>query len=347
MKNILSVIIALFALILTGSTKETPKEGNEPRTVVVSVTMESPEDTRVSLTPTATTPHGIALAWEENDKLMLCFEYNGNYYHNDAPIVASSIRNGGKVADFSITIPGQIPSNVNFHLYAVYQKTDGDDTNGGYFQPETRKYQLETNEYSCLTLNQEGRIPRPMLYFSKKNILKTANPDIGTITLNHSGWMVAIHLKNSTGIGVPYPRELTLGAGRGWIFNGRGDNTQVGFDFGKNQFWTDHSYEAMKGLTLYPNYSYYPLSPYYGETLSDGGVVTFYRWIASSDDIPELTCGTAISNPLPGSPWLHVSSASLKLSAKKPITKGKVYHIYTELTYNADKLITIELVSPY
>ena len=48
----------------------------------------------------------------------------------------------------------------------------------------------------------------------------------------------------------------------------------------------------MKGLTLYPNYSYYPLSPYYGETLSDGGVVTFYRWIASSDDIPELTCGT-------------------------------------------------------
>ena len=275
MKNILSVIIALFALIVTGCTKEFPQEENEPRTVVVSVNMESPEDTRVSLTSTATTPHGLSLQWEEGDKLMLCFEHNfSNFYHNDAPMVPGSIRNGGKVADFIITIPTEIPDDAKFNLYAVYQKTDGDDTNGGYFKPGTREYVFEDYESLCITLNQPGYIPRPMLYFSKKNITKTANPDIGTITLNHSGWILAYHLKNSTGLTIGYPWYMSLYSEQSWVANGQGTNDGLRFNFFNNKF------QGGGGGTLNLNINspYYPQAPYFSAQLPNGGVVTFYRW---------------------------------------------------------------------
>lgn len=125
MKTKLSIIAALFALILTGCAKENIEIEVEPKMVTVSVTMTSPEDdatTRVSLTPDSGTPHGLILKWETTDKLMLCFEYNANYYHVDANIVPNSISTSGKTANFTFSIPTQIPPDATFNLYVVYQK---------------------------------------------------------------------------------------------------------------------------------------------------------------------------------------------------------------------------------
>ncbi len=346
MKNIFSVIIALFAIILAGCTKEVPQKDSEAKTITVSVTMESPEDTRVSLTPTGTTPHGFSLQWEEGDKLMLCFQHNfWNYYSNDAPMVPGSIRNGGKVADFIITIPDEIPANDKFNLYAVYQKTDTDNTNGGYFyESEKRYYVLEDYESLCLTLNQTGYIPRPVLYFSKKNIDNTATPDIGQITLGHTGWILAYHLKNSTGHKIGYPVNLGLWSETQWVCNGPGINNQLRFDCFNNSFKG-----AGESLTLNINSPYYQQAPYYDAELSNGGTATFYRWVASSSIVPALKAQAYIKNPNIINPWdpSHLPLGSTKtLTPKNPITKGKVYHIYTEI-YISNAEYIIEFVSPY
>lgn len=345
MKNILSVIIAIFTLILTGCTKEIPQKGNEPRTVVVSVNMESPEDTRVSLTSTATTPHGLSLQWEEGDKLMLCFQHDfWNYYNNEAPMVPGSIRNGGKVADFIITIPTEIPADANFNFYAVYQKTDGDDTNGGYIQSGTQYYVLEDYESLCYTLNQPGYIPRPLLYFSKKNIVNSTSPDIGQITLEHTGWILAYHLKNSTGHTMGYPVNLGLWSETNWVCNGTGTNNSLRFNCFNKAFMG-----AGESLNLNINSPYYQQAPYYDAQLPNGGTVTFYRWVASSSIVPALKAQAYIKNPNIINPWdpSHLPLGSTNtLNAKNPITKGKVYHIYTEITISGGEY-TIEFVNPY
>ncbi len=144
MKNKLSIIAALFALILVGCAKEAPQKDVEPKTVIVSVTME--EDTRVSLTPNTDTPHGLELKWEITDKLLLCFEYQDAlgdtyYVHNEAPIIPGTISANGKTAHFTITIPTEIPAYAQFDLYGIYQKND--EALGGQFQANTKKYILK------------------------------------------------------------------------------------------------------------------------------------------------------------------------------------------------------------
>ncbi len=330
MKNKLFIIAALFTLILMGCAKENLETEVEPKMVTVSVTMTSPEDeatTRVSLTPDAQTPHGLILKWETTDKLMLCFEYNTSYYHVDAPIVQSSISANGKTADFTFTIPTQIPSGANFNLYVVYQKTNGDIDDGGRFQPYTKIYDLEKSEKDCITLDQlnptsQRGISRPMLYFEKKNIINTDNPDIGTIKLIHAGWIMAIHFKNISGAEIDLPEWIAIGTDNvDWVFNG--DWYYVGttsFDFSDHTF--SYSISSTQGwLYLNINDDEDSGSPLYGGKLAAGASTVFYRWVASGISIPALD----------GEIWFpnnKRNKASSMLPAR-PISYGKTYHVYT------------------
>ena len=54
------------------------------------------------------------MKWETGDKLMLNFKYNGSYYKADAPIVPASISGDGKTAQFTITVPSEIPADATF-----------------------------------------------------------------------------------------------------------------------------------------------------------------------------------------------------------------------------------------
>jgi hypothetical protein len=322
MKTKLSIIAALFALILTGCAKE----NRDPKMVTVTVSMTSPEDdaaTRVSLTPDSGTPQGLILKWETTDKLMLCFEYNANYYHVDANIDPGSISANGKTADFNFTIPTQIPSGANFNLYVVYQKTNGNSTDGGYFRPNTKIYDLEKNESTYITLNQptNNSNPRPMLYFQKTNIANTATPDIGPINLIHAGWIMAIHFKNNSSTDIDLPKYIGLApfsfSGDYWVYNGNDiDNFTTSFDFSSHTFSSSNS--DLSELDLYINKDG---SPLYGHKLAPNTATVFYRWVASDTSIPQLFGGIEFPDET-----FDVTYPGL---SAKTITYGKVYHIYT------------------
>ncbi len=324
MKNKLSIIAALFALILTGCAKENLETEVEPKMVTVSVTMTSPEDdvaTRVSLTPDSGTPHGLILKWETTDKLMLCFEYNANYYHVDATIVPGSISANGKSANFNFTIPTEIPSDATFNLYVVYQKTNGDNSDGGCFRPNTKIYDLEKYESTYITLNQptSNNNPRPMLYFQKRNITNTDNPAIGPITLIHAGWIVALHFKNDTTYEINLPKYIDMVLPlNNWVYNGDWpEKATTSFDFSNCTFsssTTQTRYDLYLSINEVGN-------PLHGQKLAAGAFTVFYRWVASGTSIPGLYAEFEFPDGSGDATYPGLSA--------KTITYGKVYHIYT------------------
>jgi len=304
--------------------------------------MTSPEDnaaTRISLTPDSGTPHGLILKWETTDKLMLCFEYNANYYHVDANIDPNSISTSGKTANFTFSIPTQIPPDATFNLYVVYQKTNGNNSDGGRFRPGTKIYDLEKTEKDCITLDQlnpttQRGIPRPMLYFQKANIANTASPDIGTIKLVHAGWIMALHFKNNTAgeIDLPSNYEIAAWAFFGnvdWVYNGNYSDTSpetTSFNFSNHTFSTSYSGD-LNYLLLRINQDG---SPLYGNKLAPGASIIFYRWIASTTNIPtNLAGGVGFNNGESGTDMFG-------LSGGKTVTYGKVYHIYSIWNGNDD-----------
>ena len=321
--------LAVLAMIMASCTQdnlETEQEDN--RTFIVSAAMPETNDdaqTRVSLTPNAESGYyGLDLKWEEDDKLMLCFEQDGTYYHNDAPIVASTISTDGKTAQFAITIPTEIPADATFNLYGVYQKTNTwSATNGGYFIADSKTYELENGEEQCITLNEIGSTEkgkaRPMLYFSQTNIVNSSEPTFAPFNLQHSGWMMALHFKNSSGGEMDMPVSLRLDNPQGtkWAWNGYGNNT-IYFNVSTQAF----SYESStkeRDRTLWFNINEYSWLPLYGQKLAAGESIVVYRWVASLPDVPQLR-GEAIFR---GS----VEPKTSTRTAARTVTNGKVYHI--------------------
>lgn len=325
--------LALLAMIMVSCTQDNLEiEAQENRTFTVSAAMPEANDdaqTRVSLTPDAESgSYGLELKWEEGDKLMLCFEKDGTYYHNDAPIVGSSISNNGKSAQFTITIPTEIRANETFNLYGVYQKENTwTETNGGYFKDGTMLYELENSEEESITLDKMGSygngIARPMLYFSQANIENSSEPAIAPINLKHSGWMMALHFKNSSGVEMDMPVSLRLDNPQGtkWAWNGYHGNNTIYFDVSTQAF----SYESStkeRDRTLWFNINEYNWLPLYGQKLAAGESIVVYRWVASLPDVPQLK-GEAIFR---GSIYPKTSTNM----PSKTVTNGKMYHVYSE-----------------
>lgn len=328
MKKTLFTLAAL-AMIMVSCTQDNIEiEAQENRTFTISAAMPEANDdaqTRVSLTPDAETgDYGLDLKWEEGDKLMLCFEQDGTYYHNDAPIVASTISADGKTAQFAITIPTEIPTDATFNLYGVYQKTNTwTETNGGYFKEGTKLYELENSEEQCITLDKLGFTgtgkARPMLYFSQTNIENSSTPAFATFNLQHSGWMMALHFKNSSGGEMDMPVSLRLDNPQGtkWAWNGYGNNT-IYFNVSTQAF----SYESStieRDRTLWFNINEYNWLPLYGQKLAAGESIVVYRWVASLPDVPQLRGEATFRG--------SVKPETSTRTAARTVTNGKVYHI--------------------
>lgn len=332
MKKILFTLAAL-AMIMVSCTQDNLEiEAQEDRTFTISATMPQANDdaqTRVSLTPDAETGnYGLDLKWETGDKLMLCFEYNSTYYKEDAPIVASSISSNGKSAQFSITVPSGIPADANFNLYGVYQKTnERTATNGGYFVDGTKKYELENSEEECITLDKIGSTEkgkaRPMLYFSQTNIVNSSKPAFAPFNLQHSGWMMALHFKNSSGAEINLPLRIKLDNTQGakWAWNGYHGNNTIHFDLATQTFsYNDPEKDADRSLYFTINDVGYHWLPLYGQTLAASESIVFYRWVASLSEVPQLQGEAYIGG---------VKKTSTNIPAKT-VTNGKMYHVYSE-----------------
>ena len=325
--------LALLAMIIVSCTQDNLEiEAQENRTFTVSAAMPEANDnaqTRVSLTPDAESgSYGLELKWENDDKLMLCFDHDGTYYHNDAPIVGSSISNNGKSAQFTITVPSEIPNNASFCLFGVYQKTNTwSATNGGYFKDGSMLYELEDSEEECITLDKMGSlekgIARPMLYFSQANIENSSEPAIAPINLKHSGWMMALHFKNSSGVEMDMPVSLRLDNPQGdkWAWNGYHGTNPIYFDVATQAFSYSSS-DIERERTLWFAINEYNWLPLYGQKLAAGESIVVYRWVASLPDVPQLRGeATFRGNIYP--------ETSTKMPSKT-VTNGKIYHVYSE-----------------
>ena len=322
--------LALLAMIMVSCTQDNLEiEAQENRTFTVSAAMPEANDdaqTRVSLTPDAESgSYGLELKWENDDKLMLCFDHDGTYYHIDASIVPSSISNNGKSAQFTITIPTEIRANETFNLYGVYQKENTwTETNGGYFKDGTMLYELENSEEESITLDKMGSygngIARPMLYFSQANIENSSEPAIAPINLKHSGWMMALHFKNSSGVEMDMPVSLRLDNPQGteWAWNGYHGNNTIYFNVSTQAFsYSSSSIERER--TLWFNINEYDWLPLYGQKLAAGKSIVVYRWVASLPDVPQLEGGATFrGNAKPETPTR---------TDARTVTNGKVYHI--------------------
>ena len=312
---------------------------NETRTYTVAATMpQSTPNTRVSLEADGTTPHGIVMKWEENDVLKLCFEYNGGFFYNDAVIVPSSITGDGLTAVFTIDYPAEIGDN-NFNVYGVYQKKgEGEQFNDKHasFEEGTKNFILSPYEESAITLDKNPLgdnqlMTHPMLYFSQENV-----NTIATINLQHSGWMIALHFKNSSSTPF-FPDIINLhydAYNTNKVWNGVHENFEVKFDVGDKKFSSNHleDDDTWWGDATYPaSFLQFDNSLYwdrFGDVNSNEEVI-FYRWLVSETLDFSGFIGQMVYHEDEYSPGLNIEETYAGLPAKT-VQVGNVYHIYSE-----------------
>ena len=347
MRRILFTFAAL-AMLMASCTQdnwevEQNAVANHARTLTVKATMpQSAPNTRVSLEADGTTPHGIVMKWEENDVLKLCFEYNDELFYKDATIVPSSITGDGLTAVFTIDYPVEIGDN-NFNVYGVYQKKGEDYFPEGYehlndaharFEEGTKNYILNVVEEMGTTLDENSYgdnqlMTHPMLYFSQENI-----STITSIDLQHSGWMIALHFKNTSTDPI-FPSFFNLfyeAHETNKVWNGLHSDFEVKFNVGDKTFSSNHleTYDWWWGDAEDP-YSYLQFNNFmYGYSFGEvdpNEEIVFYRWLVSENlDFNGFT-GQMVYNDASYNRIVEQAYADLP---GKAVQEGNVYHMYTE-----------------
>lgn len=350
--------LAAFAMIMVSCTQDNDLEieRNEGRTVTISAAIPGgAPNTRVSLEPDGNTPHGIILKWENDDELKLGFEHGDNFYYNSAPIIPSSISADGLRADFAVTIPAEIPADDSFNIFGVYQRKSlqqFDDETGnpvdGFFEPGTKDFILYNYEVRALTLDKDDTDytglgqwkTRPALYFSQNDIQNSESLAINPINLKHSGWMIALHFKNASGVPI-MPQEIYLYARNSpKVWNGNQRANKVTLNADNGTAFCDRPFYIWRNNTILfnMNYAHNEDSKYFGETIAPGETVVFYRWLISEG----LDLNTIDAN------MVYTDSAGFKESKAptdlpgRTVKNGNVFNVYTKWQYNQ-----FSFVDPY
>lgn len=327
MKKIIIFCTAILSLLVMGCAK-TEVEQPVAKKNIITVSASMPDQKDNSRGYTLGSDYGsassIILGWDYTDKLKLCFEQDGNFYHQEASIQSNSITEKGKKAKFTFEIPVGISSTKPFNLYAIYQKTDNDKTNGGYFQNNSAKYILEYNEESCITLSNERStehntgVIRPALKSVHQNI--TAD-ELRNLSFTHLGWIIAVHIKNTAGkemqkpqsFQLKYPESISTDS---HIYNGSPSLSPVSIDLTKNGEIVS---QAANQNTILFDFTKTPLR---NNTLKKEEELIIYRWLLSTEKIEKLEA--FLEPELRETLELKGDSA---FPNKDKVENGKVYHI--------------------
>ncbi|MCR4859525.1 MAG: hypothetical protein K5910_02550 [Bacteroidales bacterium] len=304
----------LAALVAAACTKEAPVSEN-----VIRFRADAPVPAQTKMTQESdeATTSGLVFKWEEDDVICLNFNYDGNYYTADAEIDASSISASGTSADFTVTVPEEIPSDASFDVYAAYQDEYTWGTrvnrcwNGTGEDPAVFFFDADANQGT--TLDDPGTcqagILRPALYAELKDV--TAET-LDSFSLSHLGWVMCVHLKNTGSEAYGTPRRLMFKDPQGdYLFAGS-------------------KYSCLEGPVLDRDYIYsylaeYSWSPWSGSVVPAGEEQLYYRWVCSTESIPNLTFTYIVLNE--DNTTSIVSGGTLPA---KTVTPGKVYHVYME-----------------
>lgn len=322
MKKTLFTLAAL-AIIMASCTQDNLEiEQEDNRTFTVSAAMPEEPGTRITFETDETTHHGIILKWEENDKLLLNFKYGDKYYKAEAPIDKESISANGKYADFIIALPEGVPTDATFDFSVVYQRLNY--LNEG-FKKDTPNFQLQGPEEKNITLNQttskgDQGIINPLVYDYKTSITKAS---IGTINLKHTGWILALHFKNTTSKEIDYPVTLTFlnmfGSENDEKFLGNNNNFNPSTGVFSGTPISVFSYSINEG----------PETVYQDKKLAAGESAVFYRWVVRNSGLDN---NLVMDNMILQLELKNVVNKFKKTEAllTKTVEIGKVYHIYTE-----------------
>ena len=332
-------ILAALVMIAAGCSKQEFKEAvQENHTSVITLQATMPETTdeesatRATYESDGATVSGIVMKWTAGDYLRLCFKKGDSYYHKDAEIDAASISTDGKTATFTWEMPGEINDGDTFDFYAVYQRKIHNSNSNSTFEAGTTEFKIDSDESEDVTLDQTGTygngIINPMLLFSAKNTTKSG---LGMLKLNfeHVGWIMALHLKNSTGAEMDFPNKIVFGhvteSASSFIWNGSYSNPgAVKMDVSTGIVTSSEPRWGIKQSISF-RIGEDSWSPFYNQKLAVGAEKIFYRWVVSTPQVEEMW-----ANFYPKSASFFY--ATNNLPAKVGIEKGKVYHVFLNWT---------------
>ncbi len=297
-------ILFLAALVAAACTKEAPVSEqvirfrvDAPATVQTKVTQESDGNT----------PSGLVFKWESDDKLCLNFEYGGSYYPVDAAIDAATISADGKEAEFTVTVPSEIPADATFNVYAIYQDehtwTDGTNRtwNKSGSEPDVFTFSEDANQGT--TLDTPGftgsEIMRPASYGEQKNVTAST---LSSFTLSHLGWVMCVHFRNKMTEEVEMPDKITFIAGSEIVA----------------PKYSLTSGPLPDNQTISLSVAEYSWSPWSGKSIAAGEEEVYYRWVCTPASVPELRVDVS---------WAPTYTSEEILPART-VTPGKVYHVY-------------------
>ena len=327
-------ILAALVMIAAGCSKQEFKEAvqeNHTSVIILQATMPETTDeesaTRATYESDGATVSGIVMKWTAGDYLRLCFKKGDSYYHKDAEIDAASISTDGKTATFTWEMPGEINDGDTFDFYAVYQRKIHNSNSNSTFEAGTTEFKIDSDESEDVTLDQTGTygngIINPMLLFSAKNTTKSG---LGMLKLNfeHVGWIMALHLKNSTGAEMDLPRWVEFmypaESATSFIWNGyHYRTTDVIMDVATGTVTSSVSnwkHKASIRFSINDSES----CPLYGQKLAAGTEKVFYRWVVSTSQIESMQGKKQLTN--------YSEKTSTNSLPGRTVEKGKVYHTF-------------------
>ena len=297
---------AALALIAAGCSNqeltEAVQDGQDSNARVITLQAAMPETadeapaTRATYEPDGASVSGVVMKWTDTDKLKLCFKHGTAYYHKDATIVPGSISADGKTAKFTWEMPTEIGDGDAFDFYAVYQRPYMRETYfGGIFEAGTANYKLVSQDYVSVTLDKGGRdgdgIINPMLLFSRTGITK-AGLNTLTLDLTHTGWIMALHLKNSTGAEMHLPKKIQFQylteSPSSFVWNGVYlRSATVKMDVTTRTITSDDSEWVRKACVSF-SVNEASSQPLYGQKLAAGAEQVLYRWVVSTDQVNQM-----------------------------------------------------------
>ena len=327
--------LAALALIAAGCSNQEMTEAvqnSNARIITLQASMPETTDeasaTRATYESDGKPVSGVVMKWTADDKLKLCFKKGAAYYHKDATIVPGSISADGKTAKFTWEMPTEIGAGDTFDFYAVYQRPYMDETYGGVFEAGTANYKLVSEDYFGVTLDKGGErgngIINPMLLFSRTGITK-AGLNTLTLDLAHTGWIMALHLKNSTGMEMELPQsirfEYLTESPSSFIWNGLYlSSATVKMDVTTRTITSDDSEWVRKACVSF-SVNEVSAQPLYGQKLAAGAEQVLYRWLVSTPQVNQM-----------GARMLQKDAGSYDYSTNnlpaKTVEKGKVYHTF-------------------
>ena len=331
--------LAALALIAAGCSNQDFTEAvqenreNNPRTITLQTSMPEITDdtpaTRTTYESDGAEISGIVMKWETTDKLKLCFKHGDACYHKDADIVPGGISADGKTATFMLTVPTEIPAADAFDFYAVFQKKCPSQSYGCKFEEGTANYEFERHEENNVTLDKTGNggcgIINPMMLFSRPGVTAAR---LSTLKLDfaHTGWVMALHLKNSSAaeMDLPFYVDVCYGteSATSFIWNGIPGDYTVKMDVTSGTVISNaEAWNAKASVRFNVNGAAW--LPLHGQKLGAGATIVIYRWAISTDQVDRMQAG-----------MFRMDGATKDNSSNflpaKSVTKGKVYHVYVD-----------------